>query len=108
MILQQDKHIHKNYLCDVRERREAEGGEIISDCPRTLQGGTYTCLPHLVRGCVCGWGKGVESIFSTRLRQQSLGMMPRPRCMRRTRTLKRGTFVSFCFSRAKRISNAKV
>ena len=66
MILQQDKHIHKNYLCDVRERREAEGGKIISDCSRTLQGGTYTSLPHLV--CVSG-GKVLKASFS---------LIPRP------------------------------
>ena len=66
MILQQDKHIHKNYLCDVRERREAEGGKIIGDCSRTLQGGTYTSLPHLV--CVSG-GKVLKASFS---------LIPRP------------------------------
>ena len=66
MILQQDKHIHKKYLCDVRERREAERGKIIGDCSRTLQGGAYTSLPHLV--CV-GGGKVLKASFS---------LIPRP------------------------------
>ena len=56
--------ITQTYLCDVRERREAEGREIISDGTGTLQGGSYSRLPHLVRVCVCVGGEMLRPSFS--------------------------------------------
>ena len=67
---------------------------------RGLSRGVVTPVSHTWCVDVCVGGE--------KMLRPSFSLIPRLLGMWMTRTLKRGMFASFCFSLAKRISNAKV